>query len=165
MYLIESFWFLLRLKHTSLILTFVVGRISHIMNLTFVFCVIDAANLSQVLLTFYFRAEGRGRESASTQIVWYEVVTYKRWKYELKSSKIQVPNTAWQGQQWKLQGFTLWLKDLVFSAWRKCFGIHCSIKQDLAAASADEIYIWFLRESPLIVISDYMIKNLIKNIT
>ena len=61
------------MKHNSLILSFVVGQISHrnilhIMNLTFAFYVIDAANLSQVLLTSHLEEkEGRG-ESASTLI-------------------------------------------------------------------------------------------------
>ena len=91
MYLIESFWFLLRLKHTSLILTFVVGRISHIKNLTFVFCVIDAANLSQVLLTSHFRTVEQWGESASPDnLINCSRVTHKKVEVKL----IQFSNTA-----------------------------------------------------------------------
>ena len=36
------------------------------MNLIFAFCVIDAANLSQVLLTSHFRGDGRERKVKSS---------------------------------------------------------------------------------------------------
>ena len=83
----------------------------------------------------FFLAEFAFESSVVSQqvgIFRYELVAVKKIEFKLFMSCnlafLRLPLC----QQWKLEGLTLWLKDLVSPAWRKCFGIHCEINQDLA---------------------------------